>query len=150
MGNGRPTDPTATGTVAGIRADTTREQLARASVEGVVCNLLAGADQLARVACPTGEGRLMLIGGGARSAAYRQVVADLTGRVVVVPDADEVVARGAAVQAAAVLTGRSFDEIGDAWGLGRGITVDPDPSVDGGAIRAAYARALLEVAPDAR
>jgi xylulokinase len=92
----------------------------------------------------------MLIGGGARSAAYRQVVADLTGRVVLVPDADEVVARGAAVQAAAVLTGRRIDDIARAWELGRAISVDPDPSVDGGAVRAAYARALQEVGPDDR
>ena len=37
--------------------------------------------------------RIVFIGGGARSAAYRQVVADLTGRVVVVPAEEELVAR---------------------------------------------------------
>ncbi len=54
------------------------------------------------------------------------------------PDADEVVARGAAVQAAAVLTGCAFDDITDAWGHGPAATVDPDPSVDGASIRATY------------
>jgi xylulokinase len=133
-GERTPNRPGATGTLAGLRSDVTREQLARAAVEGVVCNLLAGADHL-----PAGGGRLLLVGGGARSAAYRRVVADLTGRPVVVPDAEELVALGAAVQAAAVLGGRSIDEVGAAWGLDRGTTVEPDPGVDGSAIREAYA-----------
>ncbi len=149
-GERTPYRPTATGTMAGIRADTTRQQLARAAVEGVVCNLLAGADQLVRLVPGAGGGRLLLIGGGSRSAAYRQVVANLTGQIVLVPDADEVVARGAAVQAAAVLTGRPFGHIGDEWGLGRGLTVEPDAGVDGAAVRQAYARALLEVGTDDR
>ncbi len=80
-GERTPNRPDATGSLTGIRADTTREQVARASVEGVVCNLLDGADQLDRLVPDAGNGRLLLIGGGARSVAYRQVVADLTGRV---------------------------------------------------------------------
>jgi xylulokinase len=149
-GERTPSRPAATGTLTGIRSDTTREQLARASIEGVVCNLLAGVDQLAGLVPDAGQGRLLLIGGGARSAAYRQVVADLTGRAVLVPDADEAVARGAAVQAAAVLTGRSFDDIDDDWETGPVLTTEPDVSVDGAAIRASYARALLEVGTDDR
>ena len=98
---------------------------------------------------PTADGRVVLVGGGARSAAYRQVVADLTGRPVLVPDADELVARGAALQAAAVLTGCPFAEIAAAWDLGVGTTIDPDPTVDGAAIRARYSTALAEmVDPD--
>jgi xylulokinase len=136
-GERTPNRPHATGTIRGIRSDVTREQFARASVEGVVCNLLAGADHL-----PPGDGRILLIGGGARSAAYRQVVADLLGRPVLVPDVGEPVARGAAVQAAALLTGGSFDDVASAWGLGCAVTVEPDPSVDSGAIRGAYAEAV--------
>ena len=48
---------------------------------------------------------------------------------------------GAAVQAAAVLHGRRFDELAEAWGLGAGDVIEPDPTVDGAAIRAAYAAA---------
>ena len=135
-GERTPNRPDATGTLVGIRSDVTREQLARAAVEGVVCNLLAGADQL-----PDADGRLLLVGGGARSTAYRQAVADLTGRPVSVPDAEELVALGAAVQAAAVLTGEPFDVITAAWDLGAGTTTAPDPSVDARAIRDAYAEA---------
>ena len=84
-------------------------------------------------------GRVFLIGGGAHSAAYRRVVADLTGRPVVVPDNDELVASGAAAQAAVVLHGCTFDELGAAWNLGTGTTIEPDPTVDIAGIRAAYA-----------
>lgn len=140
-GERTPNRPDATGTLAGVRSDVQREDVARAAVEGVVCNLLAGADELARWEPGVTAGRVVLVGGGARSAAYRQVVADLAGRAVVVPDADELVARGAAVQAAAVLTGTSFDDVAAAWDVGAGTTVEPDLSVDGAAIRAAYAAA---------
>ncbi len=139
-GERTPNRPDATGTLSGIRSDVTRGQLARAAVEGVVCNLLAGADHLARWEPRVNQGRVMLIGGGAHSPAYQQVVADLTGRSVLVPDVDEPVARGAALQAAAVLTGSSFNDLADAWGLGRALTVEPDPSIDGAAIRAAYTK----------
>ena len=48
---------------------------------------------------------------------------------------------GAALQAAAVLHGGSVQDRADAWGLGTGETIEPDPDVDGAAIRAAYAEA---------
>ncbi len=133
-GERTPNRPDATGTITGLRTDATPVQLARAAVEGVVANLLAGAEALGELA-----GRVLLIGGGARSAAYRQVVADLTGREVVVPREDELVACGAALQAATVLLGGDVQARAEAWGLGTGDTTEPDPAVDGAAIRAAYA-----------
>ena len=45
-GERTPNRPAATGTLTGIRSDVTPAQLARAAVEGVVCNLLEGADAL--------------------------------------------------------------------------------------------------------
>jgi xylulokinase len=117
----------------------TPAQFARAAVEGVVCNLLAGADALGP---ETEHGTLILVGGAARSAAYRRVVADLTGRPVRVPMEDELVAAGAAVQAAAVHHGRDVAQVAEAWGLGGGETVEPDDTVDRAAIRARYADAV--------
>lgn len=129
-------------THSGLRSAATRPQLARAAIEEVVCNLLAGADHL-----PAGHGDVLLIGGGARSIAYRQVVADLTGRRVVVPDDTELVARGAAVQAAAVLTGRSFEAITSDWGDRSSVVVEPNVSVDAAGIRAAYDAAVEPLQP---
>jgi xylulokinase len=145
-GERTPNRPHATGMLSGLRTDVTPAQVARAAIEGVVCNLLEGADALdAGDAGP--DARVFLIGGGARSAAYRRTVADLTGRAVVVPTDDELVACGAAVQAAAVLHDCSFDALADAWGLGAGTVVEPDTNVDRAAIRDAYADARERASP---
>lgn len=140
-GERTPNRPTASGVLSGLRSDLSRGQLARAAVEGVVCNLLAGADALA-----LGDGltprRVVVIGGGSRSAAFVRIVADLTGRPVEVPRERELVACGAAVQAAGVLTGRPFEEVAAAWGAGAGDIVEPDGDVDRAGIRAAYADAM--------
>jgi xylulokinase len=136
-GERTPNLPDATGTLAGLRSDVTREQLARAAVEGVACGLLDGLAALAAAGVPTG-GRVLLAGGGARSAAYRRVLADLLQRPVTVVDEPEQVALGACVQAAAVLAGAAPTEVAGEWGVGAGTEVDPDPSADAAAIRAAY------------
>jgi xylulokinase len=139
-GERTPDRPGASGTIVGIRSDARREDLARAAVEGVVCGLLDALDALGSVAV-IDDGPLVIVGGGARSPAYRRVLADLSGRPVLVPAVIEAVATGAALQAAAVLSGRPLDELRTAWGLGEGTLVEPDGSVDAATIRAAYAEA---------
>jgi xylulokinase len=143
-GERTPNRPFATGTLTGLRSDVTPAQLARAAVEAVVCNLLEGADTLGWGAA---DGRVFLIGGAARSAAYRRVVADLTGRAVEVPADEELAAAGAAVQAAAVHLGCDVARVSEAWGLGGGDVVEPNDAVDRAAIRAAYAAAVGAAAP---
>jgi xylulokinase len=137
-GERTPDRPGATGVLAGLRSDVTREQLARAAVEGVVCGLLDGLDALSAWA-PT-DGRLLLLGGGARSRAYRQVLADLTHREVLVPHGSEHVATGAALQAASVLTGTDPLVIAEAWALTTGTSTEPSPTpAPGDDVRTAYA-----------
>lgn len=131
-----PDRPDATGAVAGLRSDVTRAELARAAFEGVVCGLLDGLDALAAAGVDTG-GRLVLVGGGARSHAYRQVLADLSGRAVGVPSGSEHVAAGACVQAAAVLHGRAVTEVAASWAPPDATVVEPRP-VDAESIRARY------------
>ena len=137
-GERTPDRPDATGVLAGIRSDVSREQLARAAVEGVVCGLLDGLDAL--TAHTATGGRLTLVGGGARSRAHRLVLADLSGRVVHVPDAAEQVAAGACVQAAAMASGADFADIADRWTLRAGDLVQPGTGADAASeVRAAYA-----------
>ena len=141
-GERTPNRPDATGVLAGIRSDVTREQLARAAVEGVVCGLLDGLDALA-AHVPT-SGRLLLVGGGSRSAAVAQILADLSGRVVTVPDELELVAAGAAVQAAAVLAGAAPEDLAAQWATGSqaGGATSVAPGAGAAAaveVRAAYA-----------
>jgi xylulokinase len=138
-GERTPNRPKATGVLAGLRSDVSREQLARAAYEGVVCSLLDAVDALG-ANCPV-DGRVVLTGGGARSGAYRQMVADLLGRPVVIPDLDEAVATGACVQAAAVTQQASPMDIAERWGLGAGTTIEPQLDPDQAAsVRAAYAK----------
>ncbi len=136
-GERTPNLPDASGTLIGLRNDTSREALALAAHDGVLCGLFGGLDALDAAGVHTG-GRLLLIGGGARSEAYRVRAAALRGGPVLVPDDDETVATGAAVQAAWVLTGRSPRQLAADWGLGAGSTVDPPAGVDGADIRARF------------
>ena len=138
-GERTPNRPDATGTLYGLRTATTRADLARAAHEGVVCGLLAGVDAL-RAAGAAAGGRWHLVGGGARSPAYRRVTADLAQKPIRVPAAAEIVAAGACVQAAAQV-GLPLADAPEAWALGAGADIDPDPAVDTPAIRAAYAQA---------
>ena len=118
----------------------TPAQVARAAVEGVVCGLLDGLDALVAAGVAVDDGRLVLIGGGARSEAYRQAAAGLAGRPVVVPNATELVASGACVQAAAVIHRCSPQQVASTWDLGRGTVVEPDLSIDRQEVRSRYVR----------
>ena len=146
-GERTPNRPDASGTFHGLRTDTSREALARAAHDGVVCGLLDGLDAL-HAAGVAGNGLLFLVGGGARSAAYRQRVADLHEAPVHVPETGEVVATGAAVQAAALVRGTDpTDQAGD-WELGASAVVEPHPNADGAETRRRYAAVTLSLTPD--
>ena len=138
-----PNRPGASGAAAGLRTATTREHLARAAIEGVVCGLLDGLDALTDAGIRT-DGNIVLVGGGARSHAYQRVLADLAGRPVVVPDESEHVAAGACIQAAAVLRAQEITEVAREWDLARGALVEPRLDVDRAAVRDAYAEARGE------
>jgi xylulokinase len=144
-GERTPNRPDATGVVSGLRTSTTRAQIARAAFEGVVCSQLAGLDALAAAGVPAG-GRIAVVGGGARTGLFPQLIADLTGRQVEVPDpATEWVAVGAAVQAAAAATGRPVDTVARRWAGARTEPRRVDPSIDRDAaagVRAAYTAAV--------
>jgi xylulokinase len=120
-GERTPNLPGATGTFEGLRNTTRAADLARAAHEGVVRGLLHGLDALTAAGADT-SGTLHLIGGGARSPAYRAVAADLHGSVIRVPADDETVAAGACVQAARVHSGSAAVS---SWDLRSGLDVRP-------------------------
>lgn len=124
-GERTPDLPSATGFLTGIRSDVEPGQIARAAVEGVICGLLEGGDLLAARGLET-DGRLIVTGGASRSKAYRQTLADLTGKPVWTCDVAEAAAAGAAVQAAAALTGRSTEAVAEEWRPKYEIVAEPD------------------------
>ena len=100
-GERTPDRPHARGALADVTSRTTREELARAFVEGPLLSLLSGRDSL--TACGVElDGVATVVGGGARSPATLQLLADLLDDEVTVPHVDEATARGACIQAAAV------------------------------------------------
>ncbi|GAA3766358.1 xylulokinase [Micromonospora maritima] len=133
-GERTPDRPHATGELRGLTLGTsTPAHLARAAVEGLLCGLADGLDAL--LAQGARADRIILVGGGARSAAVRRIAPQVFGRPVVVPPPGEYVADGAARQAAWVALG---GDAPPAWSIGdtEEYTAEPVP-----AIRERYARA---------
>ncbi|GAB3087749.1 xylulokinase [Micromonospora schwarzwaldensis] len=133
-GERTPDRPHATGSLHGLTLGTsTPAHLARAAVEGLLCGLADGLDAL--LAQGARADRIILVGGGARSAAVRRIAPQVFGRPVVVPPPGEYVADGAARQAAWVALG---GDTPPAWSVGdtEEHTAEPVP-----AIRERYAHA---------
>ncbi len=101
-GERTPNLPDATAELTGMTlASTTRENLARAAVEGMLRGLAAGLDAIRGRGVPIE--RALLVGGGAQSEAVRRIAPDVLGVPVDVPAAGEYVALGAARQAVRIL-----------------------------------------------
>jgi len=141
-GERTPNRPGDTGALHGLTRDNaTPVNLARAAVEGLLNGLADGLDALTAAGVPAA--RVLLIGGGARSAAVRQIAPAIFGLPVVVPPAGEYVADGAARQAAWVLSGAGGPP---AWTpgtgpAGRAAAAGHYEAVPQPAVRARYAQA---------
>ena len=103
-GERTPNLPDATASLFGLTlGSTTRPNLARAAIEGLLCGLADGLDAV-RAQGVTAE-RILLIGGAAQNPAVQLIAAQVFDAPVAVPTPGEYVADGAAVQAAWALTG---------------------------------------------
>jgi len=145
-GERTPDRPGASGSLHGIRPDATPQSLARAAFEGVICGLLEGGEALRAVGVPLADGRLILLGGGARSAAYPDVLAGLSGRPVSIPAIPEPVAKGAAILGGAVAASSTVAAVVDRWDSETWATVTSDLGAGQAAeIRARYAETAAAV-----
>ena len=98
-GERTPNLPKATGVLTGLtRATLTPGALARAALEGVTMNMNYGLRRLAALGVKAKE--IRVTGGGAKSAGWRQMMADVFGVPVVAMVEDEGAALGGALQAA--------------------------------------------------
>lgn len=126
-GERTPNFPYATGLLYGIRHDTTPGQILQAAYDGAAYALLAALDRVLATGSAEagGEEPILLIGGGARGVAWRETVRRLSGRAVQVPAAEELVALGAAAQAAGLLTGEDPAAVARRWGTTNGPVLGP-------------------------
>ncbi|MBC3268912.1 xylulokinase [Pseudomonas sp. SWRI81] len=94
-----PALPHATGSLHGLTLDNlTQANLCRAAVEGTTFGLRYGLDLLRQNGLQSQ--RICLIGGGSKSAVWRQIVADIMNTSVICTEQSEAAALGAAIQAA--------------------------------------------------
>ncbi len=98
-GERTPNVPDGSGIFLGLSQKTfTNAHIARASMEGVTLGMNFGLRRLAALGVVAKE--IRVTGGGAKSPAWRQIMADVFGVPVVAMAADEGAALGAALQAA--------------------------------------------------
>jgi xylulokinase len=116
---------------------TTRPNLARAAIEGMLCGLSGGLDALRGLGYSAD--RLLLIGGAVQNPAVQQIAAQVFDLPVLIPDPGEYVARGAAVQAAWALTGNRPE-----WNAALAAAPEPDFHAE---ISSNYKRASTRVDP---
>ncbi|WP_338888296.1 FGGY-family carbohydrate kinase [Rhodococcus sovatensis] len=131
-GERTPNRPDASGALHGLRlGNSTPGHLARAALEGLLCGLADGIDALRTAGVDTR--RVLLIGGGAQSAALCELAPAILGVPIVVPEPGEYVADGAARQAAWALAGTPEPP---QWASARARTFEADPNPE---IRERYA-----------
>ncbi len=124
-GERTPNAPSASGTLTGLRYATDKRAILQAAYDGLVATLLEATAFLDQWAPQAPEAPLLLLGGGARGRAWQETVRRLSGRPVLVVELAELVAYGAAVQAAALLTGVPLADIANRWGARRGLLLEP-------------------------
>jgi xylulokinase len=115
-GERTPNVPRASGTLVGVRHDTRAQQILTAAYEGAALSLLDAIDAIdANSGGIERSAPLILIGGGARGVIWREVFGRLSGRPLSIPDAEELVALGAAVQATSVWRGEDPLAVARRW-----------------------------------
>jgi xylulokinase len=81
----------------------TKANIARASIEGVLCSLADGLDAVMKQGVT--PRRILLIGGSAQNMAVQEIAPTIFDHAIEIPDPAEYVALGAGVQAGWALTG---------------------------------------------
>lgn len=101
------------GAILGLRLSTTRNEILRALLEGVAFEMRLNLEILEQSGCATSE--LRAIGGGARSAFWTQLKADVLGKPITTLDVTEAGCLGAAMLARASESGEPVRDIAGRW-----------------------------------
>ena len=124
-GERTPNLPNAAASIIGLRHSTEPGEILLGAYQGAVLSLLDALDVIDRLSSGIGkDAPLVLVGGGAKGTTWRRVVQAMSGRTVHIPEVQELVALGAAAQAAAVLSGEHPEEVARGWNTRRGIVLE--------------------------
>ena len=114
MGGTPDVDPNATGLIAGLTTQTRLADIYRAILEGVTFEMRYNQEKLNQAG--VSFRRLYACGGGARSAAWLQIKADILGCEIIPVKSAETGAMGSAILGIAAVTGeRPFDAARRFW-----------------------------------
>ena len=109
-GERTPNLPGAKGCLIGIDSNNAKPaNLLRSSMEGATYALNFGVEKLIRLGVRANQ--IVLTGGGANSATWRQMVADIMDVAVSIPQQEEGAAFGAALQALALVSDEAIAEV---------------------------------------
>ncbi len=109
-GERSPNLPSETGKIFGMRQDNmSQKNIARAAMEGATFGLRRGLDSF--VSLGYKPKNLRLIGGGANSPLWRQMIANIFNLPVVVPQSKEAPAMGAALQGLALISSDTVEAL---------------------------------------
>lgn len=128
-GERAPDLPYATGIIAGLNSTTDRGRFARCIFDGVLLPLVKNYKFLTSLV-EKSDGRIILTGGGSKSLAYQQILADLLRKDVYILDVEESAARGACIQAAAIAGDTTVNDIVERWQPGVVKVVSPRKYLD--------------------
>ncbi|MCY3879084.1 MAG: xylulokinase [Rhodobacteraceae bacterium] len=119
-----PDYPCSRGTITGIDHTTTAEEILLGAVEGVVYSLARSVETLGMHSSGIDPAApIILVGGGAKGKIWQRVIGRISGRELLIPRTEELVAWGAAAQAAAILTGESPVDVARRWKVSDGIRI---------------------------
>jgi len=115
------------GAILGLRLSTTRGEMLRALLEGVAFEMRLNLEILHDAGCELHE--LRAIGGGAKSAFWTQLKADVLGKPITTLNVTEAGCLGAAMLACAADTGAPLSSLADRWVTPvKRILPQPEPS----------------------
>ena len=130
-GERTPNLPEATAAILGLRHETNPRSILMATYEGAVMSLLDALQTIDSASSGVDPNApLTLIGGGAKGVTWQQVARRLSGRTIRVPSAGDLVAIGAAAQAAAVLRGVRPETVSAGWRSDSGVLLEAMPRDD--------------------
>jgi xylulokinase len=119
-------DRTTPGAILGLRLSTSRQQVLRGLLEGVAMEMRLNLALMRESGLEVHT--LRAVGGGARSTAWLQLKADVTGRVIERVEVTEAGCLGVAMLAYAALSGHSVEDLAQRW-IRTSNHMEPTPSI---------------------